>query len=34
MLAWGAFFSEKGNPAVGRARIAELARYIENLQEK
>jgi mono/diheme cytochrome c family protein len=34
MLAWGLYFSEKHNPAVGRARIAELVRYIQSLQEK
>ena len=34
MPAWGPYFSERGNPTVGRERIAALVRFIERLQEK
>jgi mono/diheme cytochrome c family protein len=33
MLAWGNF-GEKGNPKVGKERIAELVGYIKSLQQK
>lgn len=34
MLAWGRYFSERNNPAVGKARIKALTDYIESLQQK
>jgi hypothetical protein len=34
MLAWGRYFSERHNPAVGKARIKALVDYIESLQQK
>jgi hypothetical protein len=34
MLAWGIYFSEKHNPAMGKARIARLMDYLRDLQEK
>lgn len=34
MLAWGNYFGEKGNPKVGKERIAELVAYIKSLQQK
>jgi mono/diheme cytochrome c family protein len=34
MLPWGIYFSERGNPAVAKARIKALVEYIETIQEK
>ena len=34
MLAWGNYFGEKGNPKVGKERIAELVGYIKSLQQE
>ena len=34
MLAWGNYFAEKGQPKVGKERIAELVGYIKSLQQK
>jgi mono/diheme cytochrome c family protein len=34
MLAWGLYFSEKHNPAVGKAKIAALVDYLRDLQQK
>lgn len=34
MLAWGTYFAEKGQPKVGKQRIAELVSYIKSLQQK
>jgi mono/diheme cytochrome c family protein len=34
MLAWGAYFAEKGQPKVAKQRIADLVAYIKSLQQK
>jgi mono/diheme cytochrome c family protein len=34
MLPWGIYFSERRNPAVGKARIKALVAYIKSIQEK
>lgn len=34
MLPWGIYFSERGNPAVAKARIKALIEYIETLQSE
>ncbi len=33
MLPWGLYFSERHNPAVGKARIKALVGYLKSLQE-
>ena len=33
MLPWGLYFSERHNPAVGKARIKALVGYLKTLQE-
>jgi mono/diheme cytochrome c family protein len=33
MLPWGLYFSERGNPAVAKARIKALADYIKSIQQ-
>lgn len=33
MLAWGAYFAEKGKPEVARARIQALVDYIAGIQQ-
>lgn len=33
MLPWGLYFSERHNPAVGKARIKALVEYLMSLQE-
>jgi hypothetical protein len=34
MPAWGRYFEVKGKPEVARSRLADLARYLESIQEK
>ena len=33
MLPWGLYFSERHNPAVGKARIKALVEYLKSLQQ-
>jgi cytochrome c len=33
MLPWGLYFSERGNPAVAKARIRALTEYIKSIQQ-
>jgi mono/diheme cytochrome c family protein len=34
MLPWGIYFSERRNPAVGKARIKALVAYLKSIQKK
>jgi hypothetical protein len=34
MLPWGTYFAERGEPKVGKERIAALVGYIKSLQQK